>query len=101
MTYATSQAGKTLQRLHSQHEAREKIFAFNLYLRKKAKKPSFVQALARRGVQARQRELTACHQIIEAHVAALTEKLHTEEAQSPWRSAPRQLSTTILIPQPT
>jgi len=60
-----------------------------------------LEALARRGVQARQRELTACHQIIEAHVAALTEKLHTEEAQSPWRSAPRQLSTTILIPQPT
>jgi len=60
-----------------------------------------LEALARRGVQARERELTACHQIIEAHVAALTEKLHTEEAQSPWRSAPRQLSTTILIPQPT
>jgi glutamyl-tRNA reductase len=60
-----------------------------------------LEALARRGVQARERELTACHQIIEAHVAALTEKLHTEEAQSPWRSAPRQLSTTALIPQPT
>jgi glutamyl-tRNA reductase len=58
-------------------------------------------ALARRGVQARERELTACHQIIEAHVAALTEKLRSGEAQSPWRSAPRQLSTTILIPQPT
>src|SRR5947199_3509323 len=42
-----------------------------------------LEALARRGVQARQRELTACHQIIEAHVAVLTEKLHTEEAQSP------------------
>src|SRR5436309_3203229 len=60
-----------------------------------------LEALARQGVQARERELTACHQIIEAHVAALTEKLHTEEAQSPWRSAPRKLSTTILIPQPT
>src|SRR5437016_4084957 len=60
-----------------------------------------LEALARRGVQARQRELTACHQIIEAYVAALTERLHTEEAQSPWRSATRQLSTTILIPQPT
>jgi glutamyl-tRNA reductase len=58
-------------------------------------------ALARRGVQARERELTVCHQIIEAHVAALTEKLHSEEAQSPWRSTPRQLSTTVLIPQPT
>jgi hypothetical protein len=45
--------------------------------------------------------LTACHQIIDAHVAALTEKLRTEEAQSRWRSAPRQLSTTVLIPQPT
>jgi glutamyl-tRNA reductase len=55
-----------------------------------------LKALARRGVQARERELTECHQIIEAHVAALTEKLETEEAQSPWRLAPRQLSTTIL-----
>jgi glutamyl-tRNA reductase len=60
-----------------------------------------LEALARRGVQARERELSACRQIIEAHVAALTEKLHTEEAQSRSRSAPRQLSTTILIPQPT
>jgi glutamyl-tRNA reductase len=59
-----------------------------------------LQALARRGVQAREQELTACHQIIEAHVAALTEKLHTEEAQSRWRSEPPQLSPTILIPQP-
>src|SRR5216684_463610 len=38
-----------------------------------------LEAVARRGVQAREQELTACHQIIEAHVAALTEKLHTEE----------------------
>jgi glutamyl-tRNA reductase len=50
-----------------------------------------LEALAREGVQNRERELAACHQIIEAHVAALTEKLHTEETQSPWRSAPRQL----------
>src|SRR2546429_6407092 len=56
-----------------------------------------LEALARRGVQARERELTACHQIIEAHVAALTEKLHTEEAQSPWRSAPRQLPPPFLF----
>jgi glutamyl-tRNA reductase len=60
-----------------------------------------LEALARRGVQARERELTACNQIIEAHVAALTEKLHTEEAQSPWGSAPQGLSTTVLIPQAT
>jgi glutamyl-tRNA reductase len=58
-------------------------------------------ALARRGVQGRERELAACHQIIEAHVAALTGKLRTEQAQSPWRSAPRQLPTAVLIPQPT
>src|SRR5438067_506192 len=60
-----------------------------------------LETLSRQGAQARERELATCHQIIEAHVAALTEKLHTEEAQSPWRSAPRQLATTILIPQPT
>ena len=30
--------------MHSQHEAREKIFAVNLYLRKKANKASFVRA---------------------------------------------------------
>ena len=44
ITYGSSQPGKTLPRMHSQHEAREKIFALNLYLRKKAKKPSFVRA---------------------------------------------------------
>jgi glutamyl-tRNA reductase len=60
-----------------------------------------LKALAQRGVEARQQELAACHQIIEAHVATLTQKLHTEEAQSRWRLAPRQLSTTVLIPQPT
>ena len=60
-----------------------------------------LEALARRGVQAREQELAACHQIIEAHVAALIEKLLTEDAQSPWRSAPRQLSTNIFIPQLT
>jgi len=33
-----------LERLYSQHEPREKIFALNLYLRKKAKKSGFVRA---------------------------------------------------------
>ena len=42
-----------------------------------------LEAVARRGVQAREQELTACHQIVEAHVAALTEKLLTEEAKAP------------------
>jgi glutamyl-tRNA reductase len=60
-----------------------------------------LEALAHRGVQAREQELTACHQIIEAHVAALIEKLLTEDAQSPWRTTPRQFSTRVLIPQPT
>ena len=43
-----------------------------------------LEAVARRGVQARERELAACHQIIEAHVAALIEKLNAEDE---WLSA--------------
>src|SRR6476646_241937 len=38
-----------------------------------------LEAVARRGVQARERELAACHQIVEAHVAALIEKLNAED----------------------
>src|SRR5882757_7903191 len=38
-----------------------------------------LEAVARRGVHARERELAACHKIIEAHVAALIEKLHSED----------------------
>jgi glutamyl-tRNA reductase len=38
-----------------------------------------LEAVARRGVQARERELVACHQIIEAHVAALIENLNAED----------------------
>src|SRR5712671_48729 len=38
-----------------------------------------LEAVARRGVQARERELAACHQIIEEHVAALIEKLNAED----------------------
>jgi glutamyl-tRNA reductase len=38
-----------------------------------------LEGLAQRGVQARGRELAACYQIIEAHVAALIEKLHAED----------------------
>ena len=37
-----------------------------------------LEGLARRGVQARERELAACHQIIDGHVAALFEKLSAE-----------------------
>jgi glutamyl-tRNA reductase len=38
-----------------------------------------LEAVARRGIQARERELAACHQIIEGHVAVLTEKLNAED----------------------
>src|SRR6266513_914852 len=38
-----------------------------------------LEAVARCGVDARERELAACHKIIEAHVAALTEKLNAED----------------------
>jgi len=38
-----------------------------------------LEAVARRGVQARERELAACHRIIEAHVASLIEKLNAED----------------------
>ena len=37
-----------------------------------------LESLARQGAQARERELASCHQIIEAHVAALIEKLESE-----------------------
>src|SRR3954452_6528910 len=38
-----------------------------------------LEAVARRGIQTRERELTACHQIIEAHVAALMGKFQAED----------------------
>ncbi|MEY2556234.1 MAG: glutamyl-tRNA reductase [Verrucomicrobiota bacterium] len=60
-------------------------------------------ALARRGVQGRERELAACHQIIEAHVAALTEKLHAEddrlsveERKNRWMPDSFATSSTLL-----
>jgi glutamyl-tRNA reductase len=37
-----------------------------------------LQAIARQSLQDRQRELAACYQIVEAHVAALLEKLDYE-----------------------
>jgi glutamyl-tRNA reductase len=37
-----------------------------------------LEAVARRGVRAREQELAACHQFIEAHVTALIEKLRAE-----------------------
>jgi glutamyl-tRNA reductase len=40
------------------------------------------ETIAQQGVEARQQELAACYQIIEAHVAVLIERLHTENE---WR----------------
>jgi glutamyl-tRNA reductase len=64
-----------------------------------------LEALARKGVHARERELAACHQIIEAHVAAMTEKLSAENKgmYSPERgkqSSRRNLVTLsdVLLP---
>ena len=62
-----------------------------------------LEGLARQGVQARERELTACHQIIEAHVAALIEKLDAEderlspeERSNRWVPDPFATSSNLL-----
>jgi glutamyl-tRNA reductase len=62
-----------------------------------------LEAVARRGVQARERELVACHQIIEAHVAALIEKLNAEderlsveEQEKRWMPDPFATSPNLL-----
>src|SRR5438034_8576389 len=62
-----------------------------------------LEGLAQRGVQARERELAACHQIIEARVAALIERLHAEddrlsaeERNNRWVSDPFATSSNFL-----
>jgi len=62
-----------------------------------------LEAVARRGVQARERELAACHQIIEAHVAALIEKLNAEDERfsaeqlkNQWMPDPFATSSNLL-----
>jgi glutamyl-tRNA reductase len=62
-----------------------------------------LEGLARRGVQARERELAACHQIIEAHVAALIEKLNAEDERfsaeqrdNRWMPDPFATSSNLL-----
>src|SRR6266403_186634 len=64
-----------------------------------------LEAVARRGVQARERELAACHQIIEEHVAALIEKLHAEderlsaeERKNRWVPDPLATPSNLLLP---
>ena len=62
-----------------------------------------LEAVAHRGVQARERELAACHQIIEAHVAALIEKrnaederLSVEQRKDRWMPDPFAYSSNLL-----
>ena len=62
-----------------------------------------LEAVARRGVHARERELAACHQIIETHVAALTEKLNAEDERlsieqrkNRWMAEPFATASNIL-----
>src|SRR6266540_1184072 len=52
-----------------------------------------LESLARQGVQARERELTACHQIIEAHIRTLIERFHAENEQRHETSFPHEFST--------
>jgi len=62
-----------------------------------------LEGLARRGVQARERELVSCNQIIEEHVAALIEKLNAEderlsaeERNNRWVPDPFATSSNLL-----
>jgi len=52
-----------------------------------------LEALAREGVQNRERELAACHQIIEAHIRTLIERFHAENEQRHETSLPHEFST--------
>jgi glutamyl-tRNA reductase len=60
-----------------------------------------LEGLARQGVQARERELVACNQIVNAHVTTITDKLCAEGSPSDWAAARREASTRGLVPQPT
>src|SRR6266478_6345858 len=62
-----------------------------------------LQALARQGAQARERELATCHQIIEAHVAALikelaseSERLSAKERKNRWMPDPLTTPSNLL-----
>ena len=51
-----------------------------------------LEAMARRGIQARERELAACGKIIEAHVAVLMEKLNAESERHYPTDQPNRVS---------
>jgi glutamyl-tRNA reductase len=62
-----------------------------------------LEALARQGIQARERELTTCHHIIGAHVAALIEKrnaegerLSVEQRKNQWMPDPFTIPSNLL-----
>jgi glutamyl-tRNA reductase len=64
-----------------------------------------LEALARQGARARERELATCHQIIEAHVGALIEKLNAEderlsaeERSNRWVPDPLATPSNLLLP---
>src|SRR5262249_1091958 len=59
-----------------------------------------LEGLARRGVQGRERELTACHQIIEAHVATLMERLNAEGEWRHLANRPHRLFRPSFTAQP-
>jgi glutamyl-tRNA reductase len=52
-----------------------------------------LETIAQQGVEARQQELAACYQIIEAHVAAVTEKLDAENERHHQSWLPQEFST--------
>jgi glutamyl-tRNA reductase len=59
-----------------------------------------LQEVARQGVLGREREMAACHQIIDAHVPAITERLYADESRWKWSSTPHGLSVGNLVPKP-
>jgi glutamyl-tRNA reductase len=52
-----------------------------------------LEAVAREGLRNRQRELAACHRIIEAHIRTLIERFHAENEQRHETSFPHEFST--------
>jgi len=60
-----------------------------------------LEGLARQGAQARERELVACSQIVNAHLTTITDKLCVEGSRGVWGAARREVSTRALVPQPT
>ena len=52
-----------------------------------------LEAVAREGIRNRQRELAACHRIIEAHIRTLIERFHAGNEQRHETSFPHEFST--------